>query len=719
MAPLAAAVVVYPFLPSGQLRDVAYQSIALVAVLAACWGLLRQGSARPSGWLLVLGGYLGWLAGDPVHALGVHVLGTDDYPGPAAVVRLASYGLVVAGLLVMTRRRGERRDLTAVLDVAVLAVGVAVVAGVFLIAPTARDSSLSLDAQLMSSAYPLAGVLVLSILVRLWMRPGAKTAAFRLLSASLALTLLGNALYDYALVDSETSSSVLTDVLWLAGFVLVAGASWAWAVPEPTKLVPGQVVLVDPRSRLGVLAVGLVLPGLAFLVDGLTEDDTVSWPVVAVGTLLMSLLVVTQMRGMLTVMQNQTLQLAGLARSDALTGIPNQRTWEFELARAAKSARGLNAPLTVAFIDLDAVQEYYEAHGHPAGDQLIREAASAWWDLLQPGQVLARAEGGRFALLCPSLWADDVRPMIEAMRSATPGGQTTSVGIATWNPQSEPSSVVAAAEQALEEAKRGGRNQIQLAPRPTSTTLIPRPTMFWQPIVDLRTTLPVGVEALSRFPENDPLTVFEAAAKVGSGPTLEAVAITYALSNRPHGLWVAVNVSLEALASVQVQRALAGNLTGVVLEITEHADSEMPDLARVLQGYRARGASIAVDDWGPGFSNIDRLVILQPDIVKLDITRVSSLSSDYQGATIGLITEWAEMVGAKICAEGVETEEQWQQLCGFGVHLGQGHFFGRPMPPEELLTMPRDSVAARVGDVPGKLGARARTSPTANIGTPG
>jgi EAL domain-containing protein (putative c-di-GMP-specific phosphodiesterase class I) len=309
--------------------------------------------------------------------------------------------------------------------------------------------------------------------------------------------------------------------------------------------------------------------------------------------------------------------------------------------------------------------------------------------------------------------------MLAAMRAATPGGQTTSVGVATWNPQTEPGSVVAAAEQALEEAKRGGRDQVQLAPKPTSTTLIPRPTMFWQPIVDLRTTLPVGVEALSRFPGDDPLTVFEAAQAVGSGPTLEAVAITYALTNRPQGLWVSVNVSLEALGSVQVQRALAGNLTGVVLEITEHSDAATPDLARLLQGYRSRGASIAVDDWGPGFSNVDRLVVLQPDIVKLDVSRLTALDSDYQGATVGLITEWAEMVGAKVCAEKVETEEQWRQLCGFGVHLGQGHFFGRPMPPEELLTMPRDAVAARVGRAPTKVGARARTSPTANSGTPG
>jgi EAL domain-containing protein (putative c-di-GMP-specific phosphodiesterase class I) len=161
-----------------------------------------------------------------------------------------------------------------------------------------------------------------------------------------------------------------------------------------------------------------------------------------------------------------------------------------------------------------------------------------------------------------------------------------------------------------------------------------------------------------------------------------------------------VNVSLSALGSVQVQRALAGKLTDVVLEITEradadHSDIEMSDLARQLQGYRARGAVIAVDDWGPGLSNIDRLVLLQPDIVKVDISRMTTLSSDHQSATISLIVEWAELVGARICAEGVETEEQWQQLRGLGVHLAQGYFFGRPMLPEELLTLPRDSVLVR------------------------
>ena len=201
MVPLTAAVVAYPFLPAGQVRDLAFQAIALVAVLAAFAGFLRHGSGRPAGWLWVLCGYLGWVLGDPGHPLGFHVADTDSYPGPADAVHLASYGLVACGLLMMVRRRGEPRDRTAVLDLAVLATGLAFVAVVFIVTPIVRDSALSLAATVMSSAAPLAAVLVLCILVRLWTRPGAKPEAFSLLSASLALTLAGNVLYDYARVD--------------------------------------------------------------------------------------------------------------------------------------------------------------------------------------------------------------------------------------------------------------------------------------------------------------------------------------------------------------------------------------------------------------------------------------------------------------------------------------------------------------------------------------
>ena len=109
---------------------------------------------------------------------------------------------MAAGLVVIVRRRGSLGDLPAVLDAAILATGTAVVAGVFVISPIAGDSSLSLLGKLTSAVYPIADVLLLGILARLWTTPGARTAAFKLLAAAFALTLVGDALYNFtALTD--------------------------------------------------------------------------------------------------------------------------------------------------------------------------------------------------------------------------------------------------------------------------------------------------------------------------------------------------------------------------------------------------------------------------------------------------------------------------------------------------------------------------------------
>ena len=147
-------------------------------------------------------------------------------------------------------------------------------------------------------------------------------------------------------------------------------------------------------------------------------------------------------------------------------------------------------------------------------------------------------------------------------------------------------------------------------------------------------------------------------------------------------LALAVNVSLDALATSTVREALSGDLTGVILEITENTDVEAtPWLDDEIQSLRDRGAVLAVDDWGKGFSNLDRLLLLRPEIVKIDMSLVHHLDLDYHQATIKTVVAWADLVGARICAEGVETEEQWHQLRAIGVHLGQGWFFGAPAAP--------------------------------------
>jgi EAL domain-containing protein (putative c-di-GMP-specific phosphodiesterase class I) len=101
---------------------------------------------------------------------------------------------------------------------------------------------------------------------------------------------------------------------------------------------------------------------------------------------------------------------------------------------------------------------------------------------------------------------------------------------------------------------------------------------------------------------------------------------------------------------------------------------------------------LSVDDWGKGYSNMDRLLRLRPEVVKIDMSLVHALPSDYHRAMVRSVTTWADEVGATVCAEGVETEEQKRQLVELGVHTAQGYLFGAPALPE---TAPAPSRFAR------------------------
>jgi diguanylate cyclase (GGDEF)-like protein len=680
MASLGLLLAGYPLLPTGLPREVGYPAIGLLCVIVGLVGLVRNVSGRRTGWQLVLGGFVGWVAGDIVFLVEQRVFGSEAYPAPSDAVYIASYGVLAAGLLLLVRRRGERSDLAPVLDGAILAAGVAVVVGTFLIAPIATDSSLSTLGKLTSSLYPFADVLLIGILVRLWTAPGRRTAAFRLLAAALSATLLADFIYNVTTITSGSLASALaSDLLWLASYVLVAGAVWSPSVDELTEPAPGREDLADPTRRMFVLTGGLLLPAVTLLVDGIPDGD-VHWEIVAAGSVLLSVLVLARMAGLLTVVRTQAVQLAALARSDPLTGIANRRTWDHELSRACQLARSSGEPLCVALLDLDHFKAYNDLHGHQAGDLLLREATAMWSSLLGEGAILARYGGEEFAVLFSGVRLASAHARVLELLANTPRGATASAGVAQWDPATDPAGVVGLADQALYAAKRGGRNQARSA-QPGTTAVPPQPTIVMQPIVNLSTCEPIGVEALSRFLEGKPQDVFDQARRDGTGSALEASAITAALADRPTGMLLSLNVGVDTLTSPLVREALDGDLTGIILEITEHADvGDDAEVLSAIQDCRSRGAVIAVDDWGKGYSDMGRLMFLRPDIVKIDMSLVHGIESDYHVGAVRAAVAWADSVGAKLCAEGIETDGQLQALRDLGVHYGQGFLLGRPAP---------------------------------------
>jgi diguanylate cyclase (GGDEF)-like protein len=157
-------------------------------------------------------------------------------------------------------------------------------------------------------------------------------------------------------------------------------------------------------------------------------------------------------------------RLEQLASTDDLTGLPNRRHWDEQLPRELGRSLRHEGPICVAMLDLDHFKAYNDTHGHQAGDRLLKEVAAAWRAVLRPYDLLARYGGEEFSLILTDSGIEDATWITERLRVATPHGTSCSVGIAEWNRDEDPGALVERADQALYEAKRGGRNRTVAMP---------------------------------------------------------------------------------------------------------------------------------------------------------------------------------------------------------------------------------------------------------------
>jgi EAL domain-containing protein (putative c-di-GMP-specific phosphodiesterase class I) len=237
-------------------------------------------------------------------------------------------------------------------------------------------------------------------------------------------------------------------------------------------------------------------------------------------------------------------------------------------------------------------------------------------------------------------------------------------------------------------------------------------TLVFQPIVDLAAATVAGYEALARFPGSaGPDVWFAAAAEAGVAAELEALAIHKALAavpSLPRDTFLTVNVSPHILGSAPVQDALATrpDLHRVVVELTEHTPvHDLAALRRQTDELRARGALIALDDAGSGYSGLQQLAVLRPQVVKLDRALVSDADTDpVRVALAEMLGEFAGRIDAWLLAEGIETQAELAAFAQLGVPLAQGWLLGRPSPgfaplaPETVRLIRAQVARARLTD---------------------
>jgi EAL domain-containing protein (putative c-di-GMP-specific phosphodiesterase class I) len=210
----------------------------------------------------------------------------------------------------------------------------------------------------------------------------------------------------------------------------------------------------------------------------------------------------------------------------------------------------------------------------------------------------------------------------------------------------------------------------------------------YQPLFSLADNRIQGVEGLTRVqlrPYRSPDVWFREAYEIGLGLEMELETLAVALEGLrlfPPHLFLAVNVSAELLMDDRLAPLLNGTDAGrLVLELTEHTPvDDYSSLKAALCPLRERGARMAIDDVGAGYANMQHILNLRPDFIKIDasLTRNIHLCSSRTALVAGLV-QFARTFGTQIVAEGIEVAPQLETLRGLGIDFGQGYLMGRPL----------------------------------------
>jgi diguanylate cyclase (GGDEF)-like protein len=207
-----------------------------------------------------------------------------------------------------------------------------------------------------------------------------------------------------------------------------------------------DTVLYQPLLRRGAEPVGMLVVGWQ---EVLTEAAS---HVSAVSLL-------THEAASLLSRADQFAHLAGIATTDALTGLPNRRAWDARVERAILDQERV----AIAIFDLDNFKQFNDTHGHLAGDSMLRATAAAWSEHIRDGDLLARLGGEEFGLLLSGSGESTAVDVIERLRRAVTHEQTCSAGLAVQRSTESVESVIGRADIALYAAKRDGRDLARTA----------------------------------------------------------------------------------------------------------------------------------------------------------------------------------------------------------------------------------------------------------------
>jgi diguanylate cyclase (GGDEF)-like protein/PAS domain S-box-containing protein len=435
----------------------------------------------------------------------------------------------------------------------------------------------------------------------------------------------------------------------------------------------------------------------------------------------------------ITLMKRTQEKLEYIAHHDPLTMLPNRLLLEARLEHSIEWARRENFKIAVLFLDLDHFKEINDAFGHSLGDEVLVNVAQRLKGLLKENDTVARIGGDEFVIMLEnyddliylektiqSILALFEEPVMAKGRSFN---LTCSAGVALYpNDGHDMETLIKNADAAMYQAKESGRNTYTFYTSEITHTLFEKMLMenelrraidsgefilHYQPQIDMRNGKVVGVEALARW------------AHPGMGlimpdkfiPLAESTKLIVPIGRKlldqaclqakiwidegrcPKGWKMAVNISAVQMVHDDLYETVleATKNAGIKpsfleLELTETYIMDNPKESRALmQKLKTLGVTLAIDDFGIGYSSLSYLKQFPIDCLKVDRSFIRDIPDDSDDMAISkAIIALGKSLGLKVLAEGVENEIQKTFLIQEGCNFAQGYFYSQPKAAIEL-----------------------------------
>ena len=428
--------------------------------------------------------------------------------------------------------------------------------------------------------------------------------------------------------------------------------------------------------------------------------------------------------------RNAQARIAHLAHYDSLTGLPNRVLFGDRAQVAIARARRNRTPLALLYVDLDNFKSVNDSLGHAAGDQLLREVARRFVACVRASDTVCRQGGDEFLVLLPEIRNPEdagviAQKLLQALEApiALPGMDAQvgcSIGIALLGEHdSDLDTLMRNADTAMYEAKSEGRRRYrffseELQQRAHRRLLLEselrdalrhdRFLLHYHPQIDLESGRVVGLEALLRLKVDGRTrsagefiaTAEDSGLIVPLGDWVIETACRQLSAWRAQGfpeLRVALNVSAMQLRQNEFAEHLA-QVCGhhglpphaIEIELKESVLMDDPGFAQEVLARLARaGVSVAVDDFGTGFSNLAQLRRFRLSRLKIDRGFVATLESEPEHARVAdAIVSLGHALGMRVIAEGVESASVLASLRMLGCDEAQGHFLSLPLAAEAI-----------------------------------